>query len=441
MLAALAVADLFGKKNYIGYAFAGQSKGAIAVFMTLMATMLGASSTLGIASRAEESGLDALWWPLAAATGLGLQALFSARAARDSGCATIPGLARAKIGPMAQKISSWTIVLAWPAIVAAQFAASSSIAATAFGVEDGRLVVLPTAAVVVFYTIAGGQEAVVKTDLLQAGILFAAFLALFGFVFSHGGAWSLPAAAPDGAARAPLAVLFPSVAGAYFLGPDIASRIFIAKDGKSARRAVAASSLAMLLLGVAIVFASLWARDSLPGAGNPLVRISGRLPFLVSALFSVGLFSALVSSADTCLVNVSTIIAEDVLKRRSVGCVRICVLAVGAASAFMAISGGDVLSLLAKAYSIYTPGLVAPLTAALLCKTPRKGLLYASMAVGGAAGLAEALFSIHPALPMAGLALSALFSLLACIMGCVRSGKRPDGHLRQVARKTLPGTV
>ena len=57
----------------VDYIAAGQDRGTGAVFMTLMATMLGASATLGVAARAESEGFTAAWWLLPGAVGLALQ--------------------------------------------------------------------------------------------------------------------------------------------------------------------------------------------------------------------------------------------------------------------------------------------------------------------------------------------------------------------------------
>ena len=47
--------------RFVDYIAAGQDRGSLAVFLTLMATMLGASATLGVAAKAEAIGFPAIW--------------------------------------------------------------------------------------------------------------------------------------------------------------------------------------------------------------------------------------------------------------------------------------------------------------------------------------------------------------------------------------------
>ena len=58
----------------VDFIAAGQNRGALAVFMTLLATMLGASATLGVAESAGKIGFPAIWWLLCGCIGLALQA-------------------------------------------------------------------------------------------------------------------------------------------------------------------------------------------------------------------------------------------------------------------------------------------------------------------------------------------------------------------------------
>ena len=80
--------------KYVDFVAAGQCCGPLAVFLTLMATMLGASATLGVAEKAETAGFPAAWWLLSGAVGLALQGLFLSARIRESGARTLPELAR-----------------------------------------------------------------------------------------------------------------------------------------------------------------------------------------------------------------------------------------------------------------------------------------------------------------------------------------------------------
>ena len=403
--------------KFVDYIAAGQDRGAVAVFMTLMATMLGASATLGVAARAEAVGFPAVWWLLSGAVGLAAQGVLLSGRIRDTGARTLPELAGRVAGPAARRLVAGVIAVAWPGVVAAQFVAAGGLLGTVLGAEGGHWPVAAVAAAVVLHTLAGGQRAVVKSDAIQLAVLAAGFGGLFAWVFG-GRCGGEPVA--RGAVRlltgeygwreAAVSVL--TVGGAYFLGPDIASRSLLARDGRTARRAVLWAAPALAAFGVGIVLAGMWAAANAPGAGNPLLRIAARLPAVLRWGLEAGLLAALLSSADTCLVNAGAIAAYDLAGREGTGAARAAVAAVGAVAAGLALAGGDVIGILLKAYSVYVPGVVCPLAVAIVAGRVRRTRTWlAGVAAGGACGLAGAWGVGGGWLPVAGMGVSLLLAL------------------------------
>ena len=401
---------------WLDFVVAGQNCGTATVFLTLMATILGASATLGVAAKAEAIGFPAAWWLLSGAVGLALQGgLLSARI-RESGARTLPDLAFRVAGPAARRLVATVIAVSWPGVVGAQLAAFAGLWNALLG-GGAVLPVVLCAATVSLYTLAGGQRAVVRTDAPQMIVLTAGFAGLFLWVFSGrcgGDPVSADAirlfSADFGPRAAALSLL--TVGGAYFLGPDIASRSLVARDGRTARRAVLLAAPALLAFGVAIALAGMWAAANAPGAGNPVLRIAARLPFALRACLVAGLFCAVLSSADTCLVNAAAIIAGDLLGVRSVRATRFAVAAVALAATALALVGGDIIGILLKAYSVYTPGVVCPLAVAVMApgRVDRR-LWLAAVALGGLCGLAGALVPRLDVLPAIGMALSLSLAL------------------------------
>ena len=433
VLGLVCLRDLFGVKDFDDYVVAGRRQTFPFVFMSLMATVLGASATVGTAARAEEIGFPAFWWLGAGAVGLLFQALFLSKPVHDLGARTLPELAEKTVGRTGRKLVAAVVAVSWIGIVAAQFAAVAGFVALVLGRDAGNAAVPAVAAVVVLYSILGGQLSVVRTDALQFAVLAAGFAAAAVWIF--GGFADDPAAAASAAplsfaplnerfGAADLATTFLAVGGAYFLGPDVISRNLVARDANVARRAVAAGSVAVALFGVLVVALAMRTAAVAPNAPgeslNPLFRLaSGTLPLPLAALLSVGLLSALLSSADTCLVNAAAILGSDLLGSRRVGTIRLLVAAIGAAATFLAMRGGDVIGILTTAYSVYTPGIVAPLAVAIVARGKfdvKRPAWYAGVCLGGLCGLVPALLSTAgtaaPAwLPNAGIALSLAFAL------------------------------
>jgi SSS family solute:Na+ symporter len=451
VLGFICIRDLFKVKNFDDYVVAGRKQSSPFVFMSLMATVLGASATVGIAARAESIGFAAFWWLAVGAIGFWFQAAFLSKPVHDLDVRTLPEIAEKTVGKTGRKLVALIIAVSWIGIIAAQFAAVAGFIGLVLGHDAGTQSVLITAVIVIVYTLLGGQLSVVRTDALQFGILtlgfFAAAIYLFGG-FSGAENAALQAAGNLAASSSTvnsaglatfgsfnllnekfgasdLAIMLFTIGGAYFLGPDVISRNLVAKDATSARKAVVAGSFAILAFSVIIVLLGMWAATYAPAtagsATNPLFRLaSGVLPLPLAALLSVGLLSALLSSADTCLINSAAIFGSDILNTRRISVVRISVVVIGIIATYLALQGKDIIGLLTMAYSVYTPGIVAPLAVAIIAHKRfkvKKTLWYAGVIIGGLFGLIPAILAStakiqSPAyLPLVGIAISLVFAL------------------------------
>ena len=460
VLGFICIRDLFKVKNFDDYVVAGRKQSSPFVFMSLMATVLGASATVGIAARAESIGFAAFWWLAVGAIGFWFQAAFLSKPVHDLDVRTLPEIAEKTVGKTGRKLVALIIAVSWIGIIAAQFAAVAGFIGLVLGHDAGTQSVLITAGIVIVYTLLGGQLSVVRTDALQFGILtlgfFAAAVYLFGGFSGAENAMQIAAESAVGAAAhsaaestsaglatfgnlallnekfgfADLVVMLFTVGGAYFLGPDVISRNLVAKDASSARKAVVAGSFAILVFSVVIVLLGMWTATYAPetahGVGpatNPLFRLaSDVLPLPLAALLSVGLLSALLSSADTCLINSAAIFGSDILNTRRISIVRLLVVAIGVIATFLALQGKDIIGLLTMAYSVYTPGIVAPLAVAIVSYKKfaiKKSLWYAGVCIGGLFGLVPAILAstvkmqTPSYIPLIGVAVSLVFALIS----------------------------
>lgn len=420
--------DAFHARSFDAFVVAGRRQGLVAVCCSMMATMIGASATLGVAARAEEIGFPAFWWLGCGAIGLLLQALFLSKPIRAAGANTLPELADTAVGPSGRKLVALIIALSWMGIIAAQFVAASSLFRLATGWNSEYGAILITAFVVTIYTLLGGQLSVVRTDRIQFLFLAVGFGWLF-FYLALGGAgrpgWAemyIPLTSEQFRMADAILLLF-AVGGAYFLGPDITSRNLLARDGNIARKAVFTSIPLLLLFSLGITLTGIWAGEHLPGEGHPFFRLMATLPMPLGIAISIGLVSALFSSADTCLMNTAAIIGNDLLGRKDVQAIRILILLVGGFATILALWGEDILKLLLAAYSIYTPGVVCPLAVAILAAKKRHlhtTWWITAVSIGGLFGLLQPVLTACgytttavKSLPPFGMILSLLLALYA----------------------------
>ncbi len=449
------------KKTFEEFSVAGKNQGMVTVLLSLFASVIGASATLGIAEKTAAQGESAIWFLIAGCAGLLFQGLILSSKIRALNVDTLPDLAEKTIGRQNALFISIIIFISWTGIVAAQFTAFADLLSSLLPV-DASLVLILAGAAVTAYTMTGGQGAVVKTDRIHALFIFLGMAAAFAYcAFSADGTAGADALLPDAAAfvqdgafsrflsgMTPISLLYLVfiVGGTYFLGPDIISRNLISRDAKTAKRAVLISSAVLLVYAFLVVETSafgaraLKAADALSagdalasgasGSGNPqnplVALITGFLPLPLAIILAVALISALISSADTCLVNAATIFEYNVLGRKRVGEIRLLIALMGVVAILLGLGGRGIMTLLVGAYSIYSPGVVLPLMIGILCHEKcrvRPRLMFAAILAGSVCGLI-AQFAPLPAvsvwggslkelLPLTGMALSGVIGLLS----------------------------
>jgi len=191
------------------------------------------------------------------------------------------------------------------------------------------------------------------------------------------------------------------VGATFVVGPDIYTRLFCAKEEKTAQLSVFLSAFLFLPLAFAITLIGMGAKVLYPEISAeqafPQV-ISGILSPGLSGLILAALVAALMSSADTCLLSQSVILTEDIFKRfhpsfdegKTVMLTRISILVLGLVALGLALALKGVISSLLFAYTIFTCGLVVPVIAGFYkekLKVTSQGAL-AALIGGGVIGLA-----------------------------------------------------
>lgn len=413
------------KPTALDFVVAGRNQGVFGVYASLLATMLGASATLGVAESATKIGWPAMWWLAAGAVGLLLQAGFlTSRIAAFKPC-SLPELAEKLVSPKSKRVVAIIIGIAWIGIVAAQFYIGFEFiklfSLSSLSREWGVVI---AGAITVCYTMCGGQLSVVRTDKLQTLIIAAAFIAVAIALVSGGVATPLEATTTLPQVELlnakfgwqELALMLFAAGGAFFLGPDIVSRSFIARSSKEAKLATVLAAISLLVFGVVITYMGLWDAANYPKSeDNPIIHISTLLPLPIKLLFSLGLISVLLSSANTCLINCAVIVDRDILGCGSVRSIRISVFVIGIVAMLLAFLDYGIIELLLLSYSIYTPGIAIPLAVALFAYNKGKinqKLWLSAVVLGGACGLASALFPALPKLlPIMGGVIALILSL------------------------------
>ncbi|MDT8274218.1 MAG: sodium:solute symporter family protein, partial [Desulfomonilia bacterium] len=318
----------FGKIRNIASFYVGDRSGTTSLVSgSLLATIVGGSSTLGIVGLGYSRGLVGAWWMLVGAGGLLVLSFWLSGKVRSYEVYTLPEILKAQYGSEAVKvISSLLISLAWIGIIAAQIIAGGKILTTLWAV-DLEISMILISAVCILYTTLGGQYSILKTDFIQFIIILAGvFICLVFSLVNAGGIPSMAANLPPGHLSFPTSptfsvhdlVLFCLFVGTTFIvGPDIYSRLFCARSQGVARRASLVAALIMIPLAFSLALIGMSARIMLPevppeSAFPSLVMFL--LPTGLNALVIGALLAAVMSSADTCLLTTSMMITADVIQ-------------------------------------------------------------------------------------------------------------------------------
>jgi len=376
---------------------------------SLVATAVGGSVTVGMAGLGFGRGLTGAWWLLVGFIGLLILGIFFARKVRAAALYTLPELVEKQYDRRVGLAASVLIVIAWVGVVAGQIVAAGKVLSI-LGMGSGALWMVIFTMVFVVYTVIGGQLSVIRTDLYQAIIIYlGVFIGLGLFLPQVGGLDGLRLSLPADFFSFPLNLQFDwkallslliLVGATYVVGPDMYTRLFCARNEKTAQRATFLSAFSFIPLAFAIVLIGMGARvlypNIAPEQAFPQV-ITGVVSPWLGGLILAALVAALMSSADTCLLSQSIILTQDIIKRfhpslseqRTIFLTRLNIILLGLLALGLAMILKGVISSLLFAYTIFTCGLVVPVIAGFykekLKVTPQGAL--AALIGGGIIGL------------------------------------------------------
>ena len=376
---------------------------------SLVATAIGGSATVGMAGLGFKQGLTGAWWLLVGSVGLVILGAFFARRVRRAALYTLPELVERQYDRRMSLATSILIVIAWVGVVAGQIVAAGAVLSI-LGIGSAAFWMTVFTIICVTYAILGGQFSIIRTDFFQVVLLFLGIFVASALVFPQvGGLDGLKTSLPPYYFSFPVSTEFDwktllslliLVGATYVVGPDMYSRLFCAKEERTAQQSAILSAFLLIPLASAIIFIGMAAKVLYPEisaeAAFPQV-ITSVLPPGLSGLILAALIAALMSSADTCLLTQSVILTEDIIKRvhpalnesKTVLAARLSLIGLGLVALGLALALKGVIPSLLFAYTIFTCGLVIPVIAGFhkekLKVTPRGALV--ALIVGGLVGL------------------------------------------------------
>lgn len=419
-------------KTSVDYTLAGRDVPWVIVLATTAATMVGGGASIGSVAKVYHIGLAAAFVTCAWHLQLIFTGLWLAPRLRDMKLVTVADYFDAKFGELARRLAVVCCLLFMVGALVAQFAAMGTITESVLAV-DYRMAVLIGGTIVVFYSTIGGIGAVVKTDVLQFLILVSGIGVAAGYLVHHqGGLANMAAVASRVDSEAFFAdmldlfgpesrVRIITLFCAFFLGellvPTYAVRCFIARDARSARWGVAGAGIFLLLFMPMATYVMGVAARADPAVKSQVTRgfqsqvaraqsnidqnssaeqnratrrqaaaeaaqiafpalIRSAFHPLFSGIMIAAVIAAVMSSADSCLSCLGTIVMEDIyrphIKPQATDAQMLRVaqwttLISGILTATCACVYRDIVGILEFVYDFWAPTMVIPFLYGIFC--------------------------------------------------------------------------
>ena len=405
---------------------------------TLLATWMGSGSLFSGAGLGYRNGPAALWSSAGAWLGITL-IYFIAKRIRNFGKITVPDIFEIRYGRFAALLATIITVIAYTTIVSYQFRGGGKVLEmVSNGMISLEIGIIITAVFAISYTVLAGMFSVVYTDvvngvLITIGVLAALMFMLINIggieemiqIADQAGKWSLFgnwSAERSGDISGPIIALSFFVPTMLLLMGDanMYQRIFSAKDGGSAKKAVFFWVVGVVILESSISFLGLTgsvaaeqgimpdivqkeqgivvrnaeilglspsedellsARQSGSESVIPAIAIHGGLPLIIGLILVSTMMAIIVSTADSFLLIPATNLTRDVYQKyinknatekKVIFISRMLVLFLGLIAFLLVSQFKTVLNAAFTAYNIYGASLTPALLAAFLWKRATK---------------------------------------------------------------------
>lgn len=399
------------------YFVGGRKMSSFHIGLSVVATDVGGGFSIGLGGLGFIMGLSGTWLLFTGLIGAWLSAVLLipkvSRLAASHKFLSFPQFLKYLYNGRVALIAGVISAIGYLGFTSSQILAGAKLASATFPGISIQTALVIMGVIAVLYTSLGGIKAVIYTDTFQ-WILLMAGLVLAGLPVSYygiGGIDALKETLPDiffslsAISWQQIVNWFITIVPIWFIGMTLYQRIYAAGDRKTAQRAwFIAGLFEYPLMAFSGVILGLFARVAfenglISGGADGVLDPEMGLPLLLRAILPVGLtglilsayFSAIMSTADSCLMASSGNIITDIFKKHKSGKIMILsqgtTLILGTTALFIAWKVPNVLDLMLHSYSFMVSGLFIPVVAGLFFKKRSSAGAFWSMITGGAVTL------------------------------------------------------
>ena len=469
MVAMLGVGFFFLKKNkgaddyYVG----GRKMGSLHVGLSVVATDVGGGFSIGLGGLGFIMGISGSWMLFTGLIGAWLSAVFLIPVIKGnkafSKFLTFPEvfnyLYNGKVALLAGIISA----VGYIGFTSSQILAGAKLANGTFNYLDLQTALIIMGAIAVIYTVLGGIKAVIYTDTIQWIILMVGliFIGIPVSYFAIGGWDSIKSTLnPEFLTLSNLSwqdivnwgiTIIPI----WFVGMTLYQRIYACRDKKTAQKAWFFAGLfewpIMAMMGVLLgVFARVAADQGMfEYLGNDNIAQTDPetgLPMLLRTILPVGLmglmmsayFSAILSTADSCLMAASGNVVSDIIKKglglnlngkKFLRVSQVITLFLGILALLIASQMTNVLNLMLYSYAFMVSGLFIPVIGGIYWEKSSSTGAFLAMLSGGLTTVTLSILDISLPFNLDANVFGITFALIVFVLF---SYLFPDNHKREI---------
>lgn len=420
-------------KNADDYYVGGRTMSSFHVGLSVVATDVGGGFSIGLGGLGFIMGLSGSWMLFTGLIGAWLSAVFlipkASKIASKLKLFTFPQLFEHFYSPRVALLAGIISAIGYIGFTSSQLLAGAKLASASFHNLDLNTALIIMGVIAVLYTVMGGLKAVIYTDTFQWIILMAGLI-LIGIPLGYNSIGGLEAIrgtlskdflALNNVEWQTLLNWAVTIIPIWFVGMTLYQRIYSTRTAKEAQRAwYIAGIFEWPLMAFMGVILGLFARVAFEngmfaymdfGPGSNLDAEMG-LPLLLRTILPVGLmglmmsayFSAIMSTADSCLMAASGNVQTDILRKlfklpegqkSALRVSQIITLVIGVLALLLAWQMENVLELMLYSYAFMVSGLFIPVLGAFYWKRGSTIGAFWGMLVGGGTTLTLTILGVN----------------------------------------------
>lgn len=424
---------LIKNKSEEDYYVGGRKMGSLHVGLSVVATDVGGGFSIGLGGLGFIMGLSGSWMLFTGLIGAWLSAVILipkvSKLAKIKKFLTFPQVFKHIYGSKVALLAGIISAIGYLGFTSSQLLAGAKLATASFIELDLNTALIIMGVIAVVYTVMGGIKAVIYTDTFQwiillCGLIFIGIPVSYFAVGGHEVIFDTLKAdffRLDNVAWQTIVNWAVTIIPIWFVGMTLYQRIYSTKSEKHAKKAWFIAGFfewpIMAFMGVILGLIARVAFEAdmfsfLGFAANSDIDPEMGLPLLLRTVLPIGLmglmmaayFSAIMSTADSCMMAASGNVVTDILginikkkisHKKQLRISQFVTLIIGVLAIILASTMENVLELMLYSYAFMVSGLFVPVIGGFFWKKSSPVAAFLSMIAGGSTTLILSLINVN----------------------------------------------